>query len=67
MARAVRRSLVDVPRVLGAVAHFECRLERIEPAFTHSIVIGLIRETVLDPSAGEPLLYHDRRFRNLAD
>ncbi len=53
--------------MLGAVAHFECRLERIEPAFTHSIVIGLIRETVLDPSAGEPLLYHDRRFRNLAD
>jgi flavin reductase (NADH) len=54
------------PRLLGAVAHFECTIDRIEPAFTHSIVIGVIRETIIEPAA-RPLLYHDGTFGRLDD
>lgn len=54
------------PRLAGAIAHFDCRIERVDPAFSHSIVIARIRTLELGRDDDEPLLYRDGRFRTLA-
>ncbi|MEO5883938.1 MAG: flavin reductase family protein [Candidatus Limnocylindrales bacterium] len=54
------------PRLAGTIAHFGCRIERVEPAFSHSIVIARIQALGLGPDDAEPLLYRDGRFRSLA-
>lgn len=54
------------PRLGGAIAHFDCRIERVDPAFSHSIVIARIGALDLGLDDDEPLLYRDGHFRALA-
>jgi len=58
--------LGPAPRLDGIVAHFECEVDAVHPAFTHSIVTALIHSVWLGPELREPLLYRDGRFRELA-
>lgn len=53
------------PRLKGVVAHFECEIDAVHPAFTHSIVTALIRSVWLPPDPRRPLLYRDGQFRQL--
>jgi flavin reductase (DIM6/NTAB) family NADH-FMN oxidoreductase RutF len=55
-----------VPRLAGVVAHFECQVDAVHPAFSHSIITALIHWVWLGPAERGPLLYRDGRFRNLA-
>lgn len=62
---APRDPLDPAPRLAGAAAHFECEIDAVHPAFTHSIVIALIRSVWLPPEPKPPLLYRDGHFRHL--
>lgn len=53
------------PRLADVAAHFECEIEAVHPAFTHSIVIALIRSVWLPPEPRLPLVYRDGHFRHL--
>jgi len=55
----------SAPRLVGAAAHFECEIDTVHPAFTHSIVIALIRSVWLPPEPRLPLVYRDGHFRHL--
>src|SRR5690606_26885164 len=50
------------PVLMGSVASFECELEKTVDAATHMLFVGLVR-SVHDSMNTEPLLYHDRRYR----
>lgn len=54
----------DVPRLANSVASFACRLVDRHAFGTHLILIGEIIAVTETP--GEPLLYADRGFRQLA-
>jgi flavin reductase (DIM6/NTAB) family NADH-FMN oxidoreductase RutF len=54
----------DLPWIDGAVAWFECRLERVVPAGDHVLVLGAV--THFERGQGEPLVHWDRSFWRLA-
>jgi flavin reductase len=60
-------SKVGIPALNGALAVFECRLDRAIPYGSHTIVIGLIDAISTDGVDLNPLLYFDGAFRMLED
>jgi flavin reductase (DIM6/NTAB) family NADH-FMN oxidoreductase RutF len=56
---------LPVPVLTDALASFECRVSRSFEYGTHAMLIGDIETTRLTGSDAEPLIYHDRRFREL--
>jgi flavin reductase len=54
-----------VPALADAIAVFECRIAQHTLLGTHSLFIGEV--IGVSAAAGEPLLYHDGRYRQLAD
>lgn len=57
--------VTGAPVLLGALAHFDCRLSQQLEAGTHSIFIGTV-EAVGASADGAPLLYSNRRYAQLA-
>jgi flavin reductase (DIM6/NTAB) family NADH-FMN oxidoreductase RutF len=53
------------PLIAGACAHFECSAERVWDGGDHVIFVGRVMHH--SHSDAEPLLYHRRRYRTLAD
>jgi flavin reductase len=54
-----------VPALADAIAVFDCRIVQHTVLGTHSLFVGEIMGVTT--GAGEPLLYHAGRFRQLAD
>ena len=46
------------PRLADALAHLDCRVEQSHEAFSHVIIVGVIRAVWLNPRDLPPLLYH---------
>lgn len=59
----VRPSGVSV--LSESLAWLECRVAALHGASTHVLVVGEVLATAVRPSAGPPLLYHDRAYRRL--
>ncbi|GAB4347988.1 MAG: flavin reductase family protein [Immundisolibacter sp.] len=53
------------PRLVGALAWFDCSLERCEPGGDHQIVIGRVLDGGHRPSDAEPLLFYRSAYRAL--
>lgn len=53
---------LGAPRLAGAVAAFECRLEKAVEFATHVVLFGAVVGTVLGPTGLAPLVYVDGRF-----
>ncbi|ODU25182.1 MAG: hypothetical protein ABT15_30525 [Pseudonocardia sp. SCN 73-27] len=53
------------PLLVGAVAHVECDREQVLDGGDHAIVVGRVRSLATFP--GEPLLYADGAFLDLAE
>jgi flavin reductase (DIM6/NTAB) family NADH-FMN oxidoreductase RutF len=56
---------LSVPVLTEALAYFECRVTRSFEYGTHAMLIGGIVTARLTGADAEPLIYHDRRFREL--
>lgn len=54
-----------MPRLAGALAWFDCSLERCEPAGDHLIVIGRVMDGGHREPGGEPLLFYRSAYRAL--
>lgn len=57
-----------LPLLPGPVARLECRVTRRLPAGDHTVLIAQVHRIWARPgrpAGGEPLVYHDRRFRGL--
>lgn len=50
------------PRLAGAIACFDCTLDRSVEVATHVILIGTVAETILGPHGASPLVYVDGGF-----
>jgi flavin reductase (DIM6/NTAB) family NADH-FMN oxidoreductase RutF len=62
----VHREGIDGAPVLdGAIAWFECRVMQVVDGGDHDVFLGAVIDCGTHP--GEPLLYHDRRYRSLHD
>ena len=46
------------PRLTESLAHLDCVLDRSYEAFSHTILVGLIRAAWINPVEAAPLLYH---------
>jgi flavin reductase (DIM6/NTAB) family NADH-FMN oxidoreductase RutF len=53
-----------LPRIKNAAAWIKCDVEKLLPGGDHVIVVGLV--TACETSESEPLIYHRRRFLQLA-
>lgn len=53
------------PRLAGALAHLECDIETSYPAFSHSVLVGVIRDVWLNPQDAPPLLYFGGLYSQL--
>jgi flavin reductase (DIM6/NTAB) family NADH-FMN oxidoreductase RutF len=53
-----------LPRIKGAAAWLECDVQKVLPGGDHVIVVGLV--TAAETGDSEPLVYHRRRFLQLA-
>jgi flavin reductase (DIM6/NTAB) family NADH-FMN oxidoreductase RutF len=53
-----------LPRIEGAAAWLACEIEELVPGGDHIIVTGLV--TACETNDSPALVYHGRRFRNLA-
>ena len=53
-----------LPRIKGAAAWLECDVQQLLPGGDHVIVVGLV--TACETAEREPLIYHRRRFFQLA-
>ncbi len=53
------------PRLLGALAHLELRIDRTYEAYSHTMFLGLIQSVWLDPVDAPPLLYHGGTYGQL--
>lgn len=58
--------ITGAPLLSGAVANFDCEIEQMVTAATHTIFIGLV-VAVRSREDGHPLLYGDGKFTGLAD
>lgn len=57
-----------VPVLETAEAAFDCELDRVVDGYSHSILIGLVKRTLVrGESDGSGLVWHGRRFRGLID
>lgn len=54
--------VTGAPVLEGALAAFDCEIERIVEHATHLILIGRVAATVLSTGPAEPLLYCDGQF-----
>lgn len=54
------------PSLTDAITSFDCRLETFHEAGSHTIMIGHV-VAVRTASGLAPLMYHDRRYRSVAD
>ncbi len=55
------------PRLLGARAWLDCRLEAAHAAGDHSIFVGLVMASGLGPDQEGPLVYHDGAYRRVGE
>lgn len=53
------------PRLAGSLAHLECTIDRSYDAYSHTIIVGLIRSVWLNPVDAPPLLYHGGVYSQL--
>jgi flavin reductase (DIM6/NTAB) family NADH-FMN oxidoreductase RutF len=53
------------PRLADSLAHLECTVDRSYEAWSHTIIIGLIRSVWLNPLDAPPLLYHGGIYNQL--
>ena len=53
------------PRLADSLAHLECAVDRSYDAYSHTIVVGLIRSVWLNPVEGPPLLDHGGIYTQL--
>jgi flavin reductase (DIM6/NTAB) family NADH-FMN oxidoreductase RutF len=53
-----------LPRIKGAAAWLACDVQEVLPGGDHVIVVGLV--TACETGENEPLIYHRRRFLQLA-
>lgn len=53
------------PLLEGAIAWIECNVSSIVDGGDHDIVVGDV--TRCETAGGEPLIYHERRYRSLLD
>lgn len=60
-----RFEAVNSPFVPGRIAGFECTLEADHPGGDHRLLLGRVER--VDMAEGDPLLYHLRGYRTLAD
>lgn len=59
-------SLEDgLPRIDDVAAWLSCEVQNLLPGGDHVIVVGLV--TACDTSESDPVVYHRRRFQELAD
>jgi flavin reductase (NADH)/flavin reductase len=58
--------VTGAPLLSGAVANFDCEVEQMVTAATHTIFIGLV-VAVTSRDDGRPLLYGDGKFTGLAE
>ncbi|WP_439659399.1 flavin reductase family protein [Lentzea sp. HUAS TT2] len=54
----------DVPVLGNALAWFTCEVHRTHDGGDHTIVVGAV--TAVHHDDGQPLVWHDRRYRSLA-
>ncbi|MDQ1050694.1 flavin reductase family protein [Streptomyces sp. V4I2] len=57
-----------LPAVAGALAVLDCAVHARHPAGDHIILVGAVRHVLsgrAESGRGEPLVYHDRAFRQL--
>lgn len=59
----MRTAVTGAPLVDDALAWFDCRLHGTLPGGDHTILVG--RVAAADRGDGDPLLYHDGRYRVL--
>lgn len=73
--RPVVHQLSQVPHQRGgngavlitdALAHIECRTHAVHAAGDHLLIVGEVTATALGEGEREPLIYHDRSYRELA-
>lgn len=57
------RGAFDVPLIEGAIAWFECRLDRAIDAGDHVILLGAVERTAT--FEGRPLLYYDSQYSHV--
>jgi flavin reductase len=57
--------VTGAPVYRGALATFDCAVDRIIPYETHSIVIGAIKAVHLTDDKADPLLYLGGRYRRI--
>jgi flavin reductase (DIM6/NTAB) family NADH-FMN oxidoreductase RutF len=57
-----RAGATGAPLLDGAIASFDCRLDRAVDFATHVILIGTVAEVRLGPAGLEPLVYVDGAF-----
>jgi flavin reductase (DIM6/NTAB) family NADH-FMN oxidoreductase RutF len=57
------RTAQGTPVLRGALAYFECSLQRAEKAGDHTIFIAEVEEVVV--GEGEPLLYFRSKYRDI--
>ena len=55
----------QTPRLLGALAHLELRIDRTYEAYSHTMFLGLIQSVWLNPVDAPPLLYHGGTYGQL--
>jgi len=56
------------PVLATAEAVFDCALDRVVDGYSHSILIGLVKHTLVrEETEGSGLVWHGRRFRGLID
>lgn len=61
-----RTAQTGVPLLVGALAWLDCRVIQSIDTSTHTIYIGEVVDVQVH-SEGEPLIYHNRRYRLLVD
>ena len=54
------------PALAGAIASFDCRLERHVEFSSHLVLVGEVGQTILGPKNAEPQIYFDGAFTTSA-
>ncbi|WP_059011185.1 flavin reductase family protein [Streptomyces specialis] len=59
----MRPGITGAPVLERCLAWFECRLDGVLPGGDHAVLVG--RVATADATPGDPLVYHDGRYRSL--
>jgi flavin reductase (DIM6/NTAB) family NADH-FMN oxidoreductase RutF len=57
-----------IPVVVDALAYFDCQIEHLYEASTHTLMVGQVQHVIVDassPADGDPLIYFNRAYRML--